>query len=342
MVIGMKRVGNIFSKVIEYENLLLAYYKARKGKKKKKEVLRFSYNLEKNLIDLKEELDNKTYKPGKYRVFRVLFPKERVIKALPFRDRVVQHALCNYIEPIFNKRMIFHSYACREKKGTYRAVEAVYQWLFKIGDCYVYKGDVHKFFDSIDHEVLKKLIRRVIKCEDTLWLIELIIDWNGSDIPIGLPVGNLTSQLFANVYLNELDIYVKHVLKVKPYFRYMDDFLLLDLFKDNLREWEDKIINFLKEELKLDINPKSGISHSKNGVDFVGYRIWYDHKKLRKRSISSIKRAIKGYREGKVTKATFRSQCRSWEGHAIKADTYNLRKKILVDIKEALKFRNGE
>ena len=262
-------------------------------------------------------------------------PKERQIMALPFYDRVVQHAINNVLEPIFDKRFISQSYACRKGKGMHAASDTLKEWLYEWNKyhpdqpLYAIKADIHHYFQSIDHAVLKTEIRKVIKDAGVLALLDRIIDHNGN-MPdgVGIPVGNLTSQLFANIYLDALDQFIKHELGVEAYIRYMDDFVILSPDKEQLRNWLARIEQFLREELKLEFNPKTTILAAKNGIDFVGYKHRATHRKVRKDSIKRIKRTIKKCESGKITKEQLQKSIQSWTGHAGHADSYNLRKKI--------------
>ena len=194
---------------------------------------------------------------------------------------------------------------------------------------YAIKADIHHYFQSIDHAILKAEIRKVIKDAGALALLDKIIDHNGN-MPdgVGIPVGNLTSQLFANIYLDKLDKYIKHTLGVKAYIRYMDDFIILSPDKDQLRDWLAAIEVFLREELKLELNPKTAILAAKNGIDFVGYKHRATHRKVRRDSIKRMKQKIKKFESGKLTKEQLQKSVASWTGHAGHADSYNLRKKI--------------
>ena len=264
-------------------------------------------------------------------------PKERQIMALPFYDRVVQHAINNVLEPIFDKRFISQSYACRKGKGMHAASDTLKEWLYEWNKyhpdqpLYAIKADTHHYFQSIDHAVLKTEIRKVIKDAGVLALLDRIIDHNGN-MPdgVGIPVGNLTSQLFANIYLDALDQFIKHELGVEAYIRYMDDFVILSPDKEQLRSWLARIEQFLREELKLEFNPKTTILAAKNGIDFVGYKHRATHRKVRKDSIKRIKRTIKKRESGKITKEQLQKSIQSWTGHAGHADSYNLRKKIIM------------
>ena len=330
----MKTIKNLIGKICTFPNAIKAYMKARKCKRLRPEVLEFEQNREDNLQKAIDAIQNGDYTPGKYRIFKVWEPKERIIMALPFFDRVIQHMIVNIIEPIFEKRFIFHSYACRKGKGAHEASDTLSKWLYELEvvqgkKIYAIKGDIHHYFQSIDHAVLKTEIRKVIKDAGVLALLDRIIDHNGN-MPdgVGIPVGNLTSQLFANIYLDALDQFIKHELGVEAYIRYMDDFVILSPDKEQLRNWLARIEHFLREELKLEFNPKTTILAAKNGIDFVGYKHRATHRKVRKDSIKRIKRTIKKCESGKITKEQLQKSIQSWTGHAGHADSYNLRKKI--------------
>ncbi|MDD2245415.1 MAG: reverse transcriptase/maturase family protein, partial [Dysgonamonadaceae bacterium] len=238
----MKRVGNFYSKLYDFSNLYNSFLKVKKGKRYKKEILEFSFNLEENLFDLQEDLKNETYRHGDYRKFIVRDSKKREIKAPKVRDRVLHHALCNLISPIFEKTFYHGSYACRKGKGNHVAVFDVKRKLNKKDDYYCFQSDISKYFDSVNHCLLYRIIERKIKDKKILKIIKEILKSN----EIGIPIGNLTSQLFANVYLNELDQFIKRKLKIKDYFRYMDDFLIFSTHKSHLREVKDKIEVFIE------------------------------------------------------------------------------------------------
>lgn len=350
----MKRIGHITDKngrrltlveaMADYGSVQKAYNKARKCKRYRRDVLIFTKDKEENLERVRNEILGLSYEPSEYRYFKVYEPKERQIMALPFYDRVVQHAINNVLEPIFEKRFIFHSYACRKNKGMHAASDTLKSWLYEWQrfhpdtPLYAIKADIHHYFQSINHDVLKAEIRKVIKDAGALALIDKIIDHNGQ-MPdgTGIPVGNLTSQLFANIYLNKLDQYIKHTLGADRYMRYMDDFIILSPDKDKLREWLQDIEKFLKDELLLSLNPKTTILSTKNGVDFVGYKHRATHKKVRPGSIKRIKRKIKKFGVGHITKEHLLKSMASWTGHAGHADSYNLRKKINGLADEAIK-----
>ena len=336
----MKRSNIGIKDIATFENAEDAYRKARKCKRYREEVLRFTDNLEEELYDLVADLEAGTYRQGEARRFVVYEPKKRDIYALPFRDRVAQHMINNKIEPIVERRFYYHSYACRTGKGMHKAAdyaqECIRNLSFEGKQVYILKADIHKYFNSVDHEVLKQILSGIFKDKDLLNLLYYIIDSYGED-GHGLPVGNLLSQLFANLVLNELDNFVKHELKEDKYIRYMDDFAIVSNSREHLVEVLQKIDAFLGERLKLTLNPKTQIINAKNGFDFCGYRIYIDYRKIRKRSPKHIRATIKAYRSGKITKEKLLMKYASWEGHAKHADTYRLRMKIKGQIEAEIK-----
>lgn len=279
----MKRYGNLWHQVIDFENLLDAARQAQRGKRFRKNVLAFNYNLEQELFQLQSELAHHTYCPGKYRTFQILDPKPRMISAAPYRDRVVHHALCNVIIPLVEQMFVRDSYANRAGYGTHRALKRFTQ--FFRSSRYILQCDIRKYFPSIDHEILKSILHRRIKCPGTLWLIDTIIDGSNEQDPAieyfpgdtlltplqrrkGLPIGNLTSQFFANVYLNEFDHFVREQLKVSKYLRYVDDFSLFADDKQFLGDARESIEDYLVR-LRLKIHPiKSQLFETRYGANF--------------------------------------------------------------------------
>ena len=267
--------------------------------------------------------------------------------ALPFYDRVIQHAIVNIIEPIFEKRFVFHSYACRKDKGAHAASDTLSRWLYNLQvkqgkKIYAIKADIHHYFQSIDHEVLKQEVRRYISDKAVLKLLDHIIDHNGIyPDGVGIPVGNLTSQLFANVYLNILDHYIKHNLHVHYYIRYMDDFIILGEDPAELKELLQKIDAFIEERLHLHLNPKTTIIAAKNGVDFVGYRHFPAFRILRKGATRRIKKLLHAFATGEVDEELFDRSIESRIGHAKHADTFNLCAELRQEIKKTKIITNG-
>lgn len=302
--------------------------------------MEFEANREDNLFHAIEVLKDGTYQPGEYRVFKVWEPKERIIMALPFFDRVIQHMIVNLIEPIFEKRFLFHSYACRKGKGVHEASKTLSKWLYELEvvqgkKIYAIKGDIHHYFQSVSHDILKAEIRRYISDKALLKILDRIIDHNGVFPPgVGIPVGNLTSQLFANVYLNKLDQFVKHELKVKYYVRYMDDFIILSEDPAELRRLLAIIEEFLRRELRLELNPKTTILAAKNGINFVGYIHYKDHKKIKKDAKRRLKKLLNAFETGEVELEYFDRSIESCLGHMEHADTYNYIRETKEFVKE--------
>ncbi|MCX8015814.1 MAG: reverse transcriptase/maturase family protein [Patescibacteria group bacterium] len=294
----------MFDKICSFQNLYSAYLKARKAKRYRPYILEFNFNLEENLLNLQKDLLNLTYQPGPYRQFTVCDSKKRLIKAPAFRDRIIHHALCNVIEPIFDRGFIFDSYACRKNKGTHRAVKRLGNFIkslkTRLGESttsvetYCLKCDVSKYFENIDHNLLLGFIAKKIKDKRVFWLIKRIIE---SDSP-GIPIGNLTSQLFANIYLNELDQFIKHYLREKYYLRYMDDFLILDINKKRLHQIKRQIQKFLRDKLRLELHPKkANIFPINKGIDFLGYKIFFNYRLLRKNTVKRFIRRLKKHQQ---------------------------------------------
>ena len=327
----MRRHGNLYSSIYDFENLYLAFRKASKGRRYEPEVLRFKDNLEEELIHIQNELIWRTYKPQPYRSFTIYEPKERIIYVSPFKDRVVHHAIMRVVAPIWDSLYIYDSYACRAGKGThagvYRTVDFLRESHEKWGKVYCFKGDVSKFFPSINHHILMSIIERKIKCLDTLRLLREII-FNGGSLndpeSKDLPIGSLVSQWGANLYLNELDYFIKHELKAKFYIRYMDDFIILLGDKKQLHEMKNNISKFLKGRLRLKFNPKSDIFPAGRGIDFLGYRIWGTHRLLRKSSLIRASRRFKwmskAYNKGIISFQFIKSSVMAWLGHCSHAN----------------------
>ncbi len=303
-----KTYNKLWDKVIDWENLYQAYLNASKGKRFKKNVLEFNLNLEENLINIQNHLIWKSWMPGRFKHFMVYEPKQRYIQAPQFKDRIVHHALVQVIAPLFEKKFIWHSYACRVGKGNYAAVIRLQAYLReaekKWGKTYILKADISKYFPSINHNILLRILRRTIRDKDVLWLCDVIIRHCGEN-KHGIPVGALTSQLFANIYLDQLDHFLKDDHGIKFYVRYMDDWIILAPAKENLWDILNKATEFLNSTLQLKLNPKTCIFPAKNGCDFCGYRIWSTHLLPRKRNVKrakiKFKRLASRYSLGLVT-----------------------------------------
>ncbi len=334
----MKTVKGLHEKMYTFDNADTSFRQAAKNKRFNEEVLAFFMSKEDELFRACEELENLNYKQGDYTIFKVWEPKERLIMALPFYDRVVQHMIVNAIGPVFEQRFYTHSYACREGKGMHAASNQLYQWMYELMTVqglrlYGFKGDISKYFASIPHEELKTENRRYIGDKKALFLMDSIIDKNGI-LPdgVGIPVGNLTSQLFANVYGNRLDKFVKHTLHIKYYIRYMDDFIILSPDLAQLKEWVKRIEEFLEEEMKLHMNPKSTILYAGNGIDFCGYIHHPEYRKVRKASVRRLKNDVKYLEAGELDRETFERRYKSRLGHMGHADTYHVTKAIEYEL----------
>lgn len=343
----MKRYNNLWSEIIDFKNIFQAARQAQKGKRFRHNVLEFNYNLESELIAIQEELTLKTYLPGEYRTFQIVEPKKRIISAAPYKDRVVHHALCNIIMPIFERTFIYDSYANRLGFGTHKALRRFTGFLRS--SRYVFQADIQKYFPSIDHEILKVFVRQKIKCKDTLWLIDKIIDGSneqeaanyyfaGDDLfsPYerrrGLPIGNLTSQFFANLYLNSFDHFVKENLKATKYLRYVDDFAIFSDDKNYLQEARLKVEEFLST-IRLKIHPiKSQIFETKHGAAFLGFRVFPDHIRVNSENLRRARHRLRqlqeDYQNGVVTFAQLAQSIRSWIAHLEHGNTWQLREQI--------------
>ncbi|MCU0568008.1 MAG: RNA-directed DNA polymerase [Oculatellaceae cyanobacterium Prado106] len=351
----MKRHGNLWPRIIDFENLLKSARQAQRGKRFRPNVLHFNYNLERCLLQLQYELKTQTYRPGEYRTFQIFEPKPRLISAAPYRDRVVHHALCNIIVPIFERTFIPDSYANRKGFGTHRALKRCIEYARTYR--YILQCDVQKYFPSIDHTILKATLHRKIKCPETLWLIDTIIDHSnpqepvlsyfpGDDLltpvdrPHGLPIGNLTSQFFANCYLNSFDHFVEQQLQAKYYLRYVDDFALFSDDAGFLAEARAAIESYLAS-LRLRIHPiKSQLFETRIGVNFVGFRILpigetfprdvclrVRNDNLR-RARGRLRSLQADYATGKINLTQLSQAMHSWLAHLEHADTWRLRQSI--------------
>lgn len=348
----MKKLSNLYQQIYDFENLYEAYRQARKCKRYRREVLDFTRNLEQNLIEIQNELIWQTYQVGRYREFFVHDPKKRLIMALPFKDRVVQWAIYRVLNPLLDKRYINTSYACRVGYGTHKAVAKVQYWLRRLsrqcGQVYVLKMDIAKYFYRIDHDVLTGILSRILADRELLWLLETIIrsetpfglglgdhGFTGARIGgIGMPIGNLTSQMFANLYLNELDQYAKHRLQIKQYVRYMDDVLILHHDKQSLWQYKDAIDRFLKEQLKLSLNNKTCIRTISQGVEFCGYRIWPAKTRMKRKSKVKMLRRLTGLarklKAGEITHTDYNASLQSYLGTVKHCSGDGLKERLLA------------
>ncbi len=314
----MKRHKNLIEQIATVENLQNAYWKTAKAKRMTYGYLEFKEYAPVNLTALREELLDGGYQIGRYREFIIYEPKPRLISALDFKDRLTQHAVCNIIGPIFERTLLHNTFACRPGMGTHAGVRYVQSELRKPGATHYLKTDYSKFFPSVNREILHGLIDRKIGCEKTLRILREIIPAGGC----GIPIGSLTSQLFANVYGGLIDRYIHDQLGHRRWARYMDDIVILSDDPVKLKDDFYKIQEFSKERMGMRISKwsSSGVSR---GINFLGYRIWATHKLLRPDSVLRAKRKIAKYVRHNDVNA-LNQFLASWAGHAQWADTNNL------------------
>jgi len=341
---NMKSHKYLYPKIYSLRNLCLAWRKARKHKTKKDYVIEFEKNTIENLLQLQKELKEQIYQPKPLKTFILRDPKTRKISKSDFKDRIVHHALCNVIEPIFDKTFICDSCANRKNKGNLYALNRFYEFIRKISgngkvipnsfkdnnyiSGYCLKADIKHYFEEVNHSILLNIIGRKIKDEKVLWLIEKIIK-NCNNSEKGMPLGNVTSQFFANVYLNELDYFVKHNLKARYYVRYVDDFILLHHSKLQLEIWKNKINEFLNKKLKIELHPeKSRIIPLSRGIDFVGFRNFYYFKLLRKRNVRKMLLKMEQYKCDGIYEEKILQMYQGWQAYARWANTFKLRKEM--------------
>lgn len=348
----MKRIGGVWDAITGWDNLLLAFRKARRGKRDRAEVAWFACHLEPELLALQEELRSGRYQPGAYRQFTIYDRKPRVISAAPFRDRVVHHAVMNVIEPPLDRRFIDDCYACRKGKGVHQAVDRYQAYANRY--TYVLKLDVQRYFPSIDHGLLLSMLERRIKDRKVLRLLQALIHGSPevADAPVyfpgddlftplehrrGIPIGNLTSQFFANLYLDDFDHWLKEQRQAPAYLRYVDDLLLLDDSKSRL--WEQcAAIEARLGQLRLRLHgaSKRHIQRSRHWVDVLGYRVRPDRRRLRNdnghRFRRHLQRMAEQCRRGRLDAERMNAAVQSWIGHARHADTEGLRRAIFAGV----------
>ena len=309
----MKKFNKQSKDIIEIENLLLAWQEFLCGKKNKKDVQEFQQRLMDNIFSLHNDLKNKTYKNSEYKAFKINDPKPRDIHKASVRDRLLHHAIYRILYPYFNAKFIYDSYSCRINKGTHRAVDR-FRYFSRIVSknntktCWILKCDIRKFFANIDHKILESILEKFIKDKDILWLLSQIINSFSSRqdlVEVGLPLGNLTSQLLVNIYMNEFDQFVKRELKVKYYIRYADDFVVFRDDKEYLKNILEKMEEFLVNKLKLNMHPdKVYIKTLASGVDFLGWVNFPNHRVLRN---STKKRMFRNLKQNDFKKESVNS-----------------------------------
>lgn len=324
----MKIFHTLYSQVTSIEHLLQAWNEFKRGKRNRKDVQIFERFLEDNLFELHQELKAKTYKHASYTAFNIYDPKFRHIHKAQVADRIVHHSIVSVIEPIFDKTFIYDSYSCRVNKGTHRAVKRLFVFIRKVsknytGECFALKLDIKKFFEKVDHAILLALIRKSIQDKDCLWLIENILKSFSKEK--GIPIGNLTSQIFANIYMNELDKFIKHDLKIKYYLRYTDDFVILSDRKEYLLNLIPKIEIFLQVKLKLFLHENKVIIRKyTQGIDFLGYIVlpYYilPRIKTKRRMFSKLKE--------KIDSENFNQSLASYLGYLKHANSFRVTQQI--------------
>lgn len=342
----MKRHKNLYPAVCDFQNLLLAARRAQRGKRFKYEVALFNLNQERELLRLQDQLQSKRYRHGPYRHFPVYEGKKRIISCTPYRDRVAHHALCNIVEPIFDATFIHDSYACRKGKGAHRAVDRL--TYFSRKNRYAMKIDIQKYFANVHQTILMALIAQKIGDPDVLWLIEeilnsfrtppstdaagnLLLPFEGA---LGIPIGNQTSQFFANLYLNGLDHFVKEGLHCKSYIRYVDDMVFLHNSKSRLNEIRETVRSYLRNSLGLSTHEdRSHVLPVAMGIDFLGYRVFPTHRTVRDgngyRFIRRFKRLRTSFLSREKTLFDVSQSVVSWIGHVSHADSWGLRTTLL-------------
>ena len=327
-------MAELYQEVASFSNLLTAFNKAFKGKRNNPEASFYFLNLEKHLFSLRHGLLSKKYKPGRYRYFTVRDPKERIISEAPFRDRVVHHALINVIEPVFENIFIENSFACRKGKGSHRAVLLVREYLKR--HRFYLKLDIEKYFENINHKKLVEIIAEEIADEEVIGLIKRILktsEQSAGVIGRGIPIGNLTSQFFANVYLNKLDHYVLKELFLPDYLRYMDDFVVFGDDKEKLKEVRDKLREYVSKELFLKAKERAVmIQRRENGIGFLGYRVFPRLIRIKNKNVRRMKRKIafeeRRFHVGEISQEHLAASVRSMIGYFKLANSRNLMRDI--------------
>ncbi len=342
----------MYERIYDWKNLRLAHHKASRGKRSKPPAATFEYNLADNLLELQDELKNQTYQPGPYNSFYIHDPKRRLISAAPFQDRVIHHALCNIIEPLFEPGFIFDSYANRVGKGNHRALDRAQTFARRFG--YVLQCDVKQFFPSVDYQILQTVLARKIDDPNVLWLVDQILTsgievlaeeyqmqyFPGDDLfainrPRGIPIGNLTSQFWANCILDPFDHFVKRDLRCQGYVRYVDDALLFAADKRTLWAWREAIIERLAR-FRLTIHPEAHPRPTREGFPYLGFVVYPTHRRLKRRKAIAYRRKLKQLiaewvAEERTQEAVMASLL-GWINHARQGDTWGLRGSMVAHL----------
>lgn len=345
----------VYEKIHNFDSLYAAHLKARRGNGGKVATVKFEINLMEAILLLKQQLIDKSYTLSEHNVFKVYEPKERIVMSVSYKDKVVQHSLCdNVLEPILTKTFILDNYASQRGKGTDFGLDRLKVFMGRYyrrkgsSDGWVLKCDIRKYFYNINHEKLKNMLRKHITCGDTLWLLDKIID--STEGRVGIPIGNQTSQLFALLYLSGLDHFIKEKLGIELYGRYMDDFYLIHEDKEYLKRCLDEIREYVAA-LGLELNGKTNIFPLRNGIDFLGFHTYLTEsgkvvRKLRRSSKANMQRRLKKYKrlldQGKLSKKRIECSYQSWRGHAQRGNCYHLIKKMDLLYKNLFKENFNE
>lgn len=338
----MKIYKNLFKDMISMESLLDAWDEFKKEKRNKLDVQEFEFRLEDNLFQLHRDLRNKKYRHGEYKGFYIRDPKVRRIHKAEVRDRIVHHIIFRQLNPIFEPTFISDSFSCRKEKGTHKAVKRLEVFARKVyqtfGRCFVLKCDIKKFFPTLKHKILLNIIGQRIKDENALWLLKIVIESFVSEFSDdkdlkGAPIGNLTSQLFANIYMNELDQFVKHTLKIKYYIRYTDDFVIIHQDKNHLLKIKNEVADFIESKLKLSLHPeKVSIRKYRQGIDFLGYvtlpKARVLRTKVRHRIFKKLRQKVEQFKTGKIREETLLRSIDSYLGVLGHANSYKLERDL--------------
>jgi RNA-directed DNA polymerase len=337
----MSHKKTLFGQMIALDHLFLCWKQFRIGKRKRTDVQAFERHLEDHIFELYRSLQEDTYQHKSYWKFYVFDPKERHISKAHVRDRLVHHMLYNILESIYDKQFIFHSYACRKNKGTHLGITHLNRMLRKVSKnnkqtAYALKMDIKRFFDTVSHNRLKELLSKKIQDEKVLNILSVIIDSFHVTPGRGLPLGNVTSQIFSNIYLHELDQFIKHVFKESFYLRYCDDFVIISSDENHLKNLIPQIEHFLETKLQLELHPKKVILKKwSSGIDFLGYISFPNHQIMRtstkKRMLKRLSQRHESYLEGKITENTLDQSLQSYLGML----TYTRQKNLATTLKNA-------
>lgn len=336
------------------KNLLISWQEFLRGKRKRKDVAEFSLHLMSNIIELHQALTDKTYIHGGYEQFKINDPKPRDIHKASVRDRLLHHAIYRILYTYFDRKFVCDSFSCRINKGTHEAINRFRKFAYKVSKndtrtCWILKCDIRKFFASIDHEILKNILTKYIGEDDVLWLLGQIIDsFNEKGrVGVGLPLGNLTSQLLVNIYMNEFDQFIKRELKIKYYIRYADDFVLLSKNKLAPECLLLKIEKFLRDKLKLELHlDKVHIKTLNTGIDFLGYVTFPKYRllrtKTRKRIFRKLKSRVSEYKTGLIDKYSLNQSLNSYLGVLSHANSHKARKKLYQEFQKQNIFLDNQ